>query len=571
MGYSGGAVHPRKLQITVDDRIHSVPFGTEVRALLPPIRRGSVDRPLAAIHNHRLVSLSYDLRGSGDLCWLTMADRTGWDVYRRTACLMMVEAARRLDPDLRLVLHQTHGDGLYHEVRRVGAERSEEIRPPEVRRLCKELEAGMRQLCREDLPIVVHRISVEEAREWMREQGLDDKANLLRTHWESSVRIVSCGGFADLFHAAMADSTGEVRSFRVMPYSTGLLLRVPVRGSVEVRGPARVGQKLFAAHVESRAWIRKLGVANLGQLNALSVSGGVEDLIRVAEGVHEKQLGVIADELSRRRGRIRVVLVAGPSSSGKTTFVKRLDVQLRVNGLRPVALSVDNFFVARSRTPRDESGQLDFECLEALDLKLFNHVLHDLLHYGQATVPRYDFHTGKPTARGSWTTLQLEPDEVLLIEGIHALNPALTPAVPPPQKYKIYISPLTQLSIDDHNRIFTSDTRLIRRITRDRRYRGYSAAQTIHRWPMVRRGEMKHIFPYREQADALFNAALVYEHAVLRNYVERYLLEVDEHDDASQEAYRLLGFLRRVVPVLPDAVPHNSLLREFIGDSAFHY
>ena len=356
-----------------------------------------------------------------------------------------------------------------------------------------------------------------------------------------------------------------------MPYSAGLLLRVPVRGSVKVQGRARIGKKLFAAHVESRAWIRQLGVANLGQLNALCVSGGIEDLIRVAEGVHEKQVARIADEIARRRGRVRLVLVAGPSSSGKTTFVKRLDVQLRVNGLRPVALSVDNFFVPRSCTPRDENGQRDFECLEALDLKLFNHVLHDLLVYGEARVPRYDFHTGRPTARSTWQALHLEPNEVLLVEGIHALNPALTPAVPPSHAFKIYISTLTQLSIDDHNRIFTSDIRLVRRITRDRRYRGYSAADTIHRWPMVRRGEMKHIFPYREQADAIFNSALVYEHAVLRNYVERYLLEIDEHDDASQEAYRLLGFLRRVVPVLPDAVPHNSLLREFIGDSAFHY
>jgi uridine kinase len=558
----GSTVHPRPLQIIVDGR---------VRALLPSVPRGRVDRPLAAIFNRRLVSLSYELRGSGDLAWVTMADRTGWDVYRRTACLMMVEAARRLDPDLRLVLHQTHGDGLYHEVRRVDAERFGEIRPAEVRKLCKALEAGMREICREDLPVVVHRISVEESRDWLREQALEDKVNLLRTHWESSVRMVSCGGFADLFHAAMADATGVIRSFRVVPYSAGLLLRVPVRGSVKVQGPARVGKKLFAAHVESRAWIHKLGVANLGQLNALCVSGGIEDLVRVAEGVHEKQLARIADEIARRRGRVRVVLVAGPSSSGKTTFVKRLDVQLRVNGLQPVALSVDNFFVARARTPRDETGQLDFECLEALDLKLFNHVLRDLLHYGEARVPRYDFHTGKPTSRATWKTQRLAPDEVLLIEGIHALNPALTLAVPLAQKFKIYISPLTQLSIDDHNRIFTSDTRLIRRITRDRRYRGYSAAETIHRWPMVRRGEMKHIFPYREQADALFNSALVYEHAVLRNYVERYLLEVDEHDDASQEAYRLLGFLRRVVPVLPDAVPHNSLLREFIGDSAFHY
>lgn len=564
-------VHPRPIKITVDGQAHVVQPGTEVRELLPRRARDAAHTPIAALYNNRLVSLSYCLRGSGSLRWVSMADRSGWDVYRRTACLLLHEAARRHDPTLRLVLHQTHGDGLYHEIYRIIDDEPVLARPKEVRTLCKVLEASMRQVWRDDLPIVVHRVSVEEAREWLREQGHVDKVKLLRTHWESSVQLVSCGDFVDLFHSPLADTTATVRSFRLVPYSTGLLLRVPVRGSVQVEGRARVGRKLFAAHLESRKWIRQLGVGNLGELNELSVAGGIEDLIRVAEGVHEKQLALIADEIHARRQRVRVVLVAGPSSSGKTTFVKRLDVQLRVKGLRPVALSVDNFFVSRARTPRDEHGQLDFECLEALDLALFNQVLRDLLTRGSARVPRYDFVAGQPTPPSTWKSLHLEPDQIVLIEGIHGLNPGLTQAVSPRQKFTIYISPLTQLSIDDHNRIFTSDMRLIRRITRDRRYRGYSAAETIRRWPAVRRGEMRNIFPYREQADALFNSALVYEHAVLRNYVQRFLLEVPQDDEAFTEAYRLHSFLRRVVPVLPDAVPHNSILREFIGDSAFHY
>jgi uridine kinase len=561
----------RSLTLKVDGKTHVVPPATPVRDLLPKLPAGSLDVPLAALFDSRLVSLSYELRGSGTLRWVTMADRNGWDVYRRSACLMLHEAARRVDPTLRLVLHQTHGDGLYHEAWRRSGAGVRVVTRREFPKLCERLEAAMRALWQENLPIEVHRVSVEEARDWLRRQGHDDKVQLLRTHWESSVQVVSCGGFIDLFHSAHTDTTGVVSAFKIAPYGDGMFLRVPVRGSNKVSGKHRVGRKFFAAHLASRSWIRQLGVGNLGQLNRLSISGGIEDLIRVAESGHEKQLAQIADQIGAQRDRVRVVLVAGPSSSGKTTFVKRLAVQLRVNGLRPVALSVDNFFVQRSCTPRDEQGQLDFECLEALDLALFNQVLSDLLTKGEARVPRYDFHTGRPSRRNSWELLELGPSEILLIEGIHGINPQLTPAVPARQKYKIFISPFTQLSLDDQNRIFTSDTRLLRRITRDRRYRGYSAAETIRRWPLVRRGEMKHIFPFREQADALFNSALVYEHAVICNYAQRYLLEVNERDEAFAEAYRLLGFLRLVVPVLPDAVPHNSLLREFIGDSAFHY
>ncbi|MBW2524744.1 MAG: nucleoside kinase [Deltaproteobacteria bacterium] len=548
-----------------------VPPGTEIRALLPKAKRGPVAAPICALYNNRIVSLSYPMRSGGALRWVTMAERAGWDAYRRSASLMLYEAARRYNPALRLVLHQTHGDALYYDVQGLDQDRAGGASNAVGKKRCQALEAGMRALCREDLPIVVQRISVDEARELLSAQGHEDKLWLLRTHWETSVQIVSCGGFVDLFHSPTAASTGAIRSFRVTPHEEGFLLRVPVRGSAKVRGRPKVGRKLFDTHRRSRAWIGQLGAANLGQLNHLCVSGEIEPLIRVAEGGHEKWLASIADQIASARRRVRVVLVAGPSSSGKTTFVKRLSVQLRVNGLRPVALSVDDFFVPRERTPRDEQGNYDFECLEALDTKLFNEVLQQLLERGEAHVPRYDFHTGKPSPRGTWRKVRLEPDQVVLIEGIHGLNPGLTPAVSANKKFKIYISALTQLSVDDHNRIFTSDTRLLRRIVRDRRYRGYSAAETLRRWPLVRRGEMRHIFPHQEQADVMFNSALVYEHALLRTYAQRYLLEVDERDPAFPEAYRLLGFLRRIVPIFPDAVPQNSILREFVGGSAFSY
>ncbi|MFH2006109.1 MAG: nucleoside kinase [bacterium] len=557
---------PDHLTITIAGRQHRVAPSAQVMTLVPPGRAGALEQPLAAVYNNRLVSLSYPLRSGGELRWVTLADRAGWDLYRRSACLMLYEAALRIDPNLRLVLHQTHGDGLYYEVRRGAGSGA-----PISRQECAALEAGMRALRDEDLAFVVRRISVDEARDLLRDRGHEDKLFLLRTHWETSVRIVSCGGFTDLFHNPVAYTTGAIRSFRVTPYAPGVLLRLPVRTSTKVQGRAQVDRKLFDKLTESRAWSRQLGVENLGQLNALAVAGRIDRLIRVAEGGHEKNIASIADQITARRDRVRLVLIAGPSSSGKTTFVKRLAVQLQVNGIQPVELSVDNFFVARSRTPRDAQGRLDFECLEALDLELFNQVLTELFERGETRVPRYDFHTGKPTRKSGWSTLRLSPEQVVLVEGIHALNPALTPAVTARKKYKIYISALTQLAIDEHNRIFTSDTRLIRRIVRDRRYRGYSAADTLRRWPLVRRGEMRHIFPYQGQSDVMFNSALVYEHALLKNYAERYLLEVDERDEMFPEAYRLLGFLRLIVPILPDDVPHNSLLREFVGGSAFSY
>ena len=287
--------------------------------------------------------------------------------------------------------------------------------------------------------------------------------------------------------------------------------------------------------------------------------------------LHEKKIASIADEIHSRRKHLRIVLIAGPSSSGKTTFSKRLGVQLRVNGIRPVTLSTDDFFVERSRTPRDKNGNLDFESIDALDLELLGDVLNGLLRGEEVSTPVFDFQAGRPKPKEQWRRLKLADDQVLVIEGIHGLNDRLTASVPAEAKFKIYISALTQICIDDHNRIFTSDTRLLRRIVRDRRYRGYSAVDTIARWPSVRRGENRNIFPYQEQADVMFNSALVYEHAVLKPYAERYLLEVPQDHPTFAEAYRLLRFLRLILPVFRDSVPPNSLLREFVGQSVFRY
>jgi uridine kinase len=360
-----------------------------------------------------------------------------------------------------------------------------------------------------------------------------------------------------------------VRGFAVVPYENGLLLRFPRNGDAAHLPPLAPQPKLFAAYRETRRWNELLGLANVGSLNRMCLSGEISEQIRIAEGFHEKKIAGIADLVAQESRRVRFVLVAGPSSSGKTTFIRRLAVQLRVNGIQPVGLSLDNYFLDRDRTPVGADGKPDYEALEALDLELFNAHLAALQRGDEAEMPRYDFVRGKRADRDRWARQRLLPNQVLLVEGIHALNHRLTEAVPEQAKYRVFISALTQLILDDHNRIFTSDTRLLRRIVRDRLFRGHPATRTLEMWSAVRRGEARGIFPFQEEADVIFNSALVYEPAVLRVFAERFLLEVPREHPAYTEAYRLLKFLGWFVPVFPDEVPHTSILREFIGGSAF--
>jgi len=360
-----------------------------------------------------------------------------------------------------------------------------------------------------------------------------------------------------------------VRGFAVVPYEDGLLLRFPRNGDPANLPPLAPQPKLFGAYRETRRWNEVLGVANVGSLNRMCLSGEVSELIRIAEGFHEKKIAAIADAIAAQSRRVRLVLVGGPSASGKTTFIRRLAIQLRVNGIQPVGISLDNYFVDRERTPLDAKGKPDYEALEALDLELFNAHLAALLRGDEVELPRYDFVRGRRTDRDLWQRQRLEPNQVLLVEGIHGLNHRLSESVPEEAKYRVFISALTQLTLDDHNRIFTSDARLLRRILRDRLFRGHPATRTLDMWNSVRRGEARGIFPFQEEADVIFNSALVYEPAVLRVFAERFLLEVPREHPAYTEAYRLLRFLAWFVPVFQDEVPRTSILREFIGGSAF--
>lgn len=552
------------VEVRIKGRTLEVPHGSTVGEVLAAhgLAEAGGQRVLAAIVHERCVDLSFPVGAPTTIVPVDYTSREGVLVYRRTASIVLIEAARQLFPGVRISIGQALGNGYFYELHR-----PEKVTADDLARL----DQRMRELVAQDLPLRIAQVSLGEARERFARLGLPDKQLLLQTWWEPFVPLVRLGEFCDIHHSPVAPSTGYLTSFQLVHQPPGLILRFPPRGRLAPLRPYQHTPKLFKTYRETRAWNEILGVENVGQLNALCIKGEAGELIRVAEGLHEKKVAQIADLIASAADRVKLVLIAGPSASGKTTFSKRLSLQLLVNGIRPVALSMDNFYVNRVDTPRDASGKYDFEAIEAIDLALFNEVLAGLLRGEEVASPRFDFQTGQRRPRDQWQPLRIGPGQVLVVEGIHGLNDRLTPAVPDAQKFKVYVSALTQLCVDDHNRIFTSDSRFLRRIVRDRRYRGYSAAQTIETWPRVRQGEMKHIFPFQEQADVMFNSALVYEQAALRPYAERYLLEVPQDHPSFVDAYRLLKFVSLFVPIFDESVPQISILREFIGGSAFKY
>ncbi len=553
----------RTVVVGYEGERRQVEFGRTVAQFLTSVHGEIPTDVLAALVNRRIVMLDFPLRGLHvDLQAVRLASREGESVARRSASLMLLEAAHELYPEARLAVGQSLGGGYFY--RWIGP-------APVSPQIAASLLRRMEEISAEDRQFVRQVMTLEQAEAVFRANGEDSKLQLLATNRSSTVPVVSCGQVVDIVHGPMAPSTGRIHGFSLVPYQDGLLLRFPRNGDAANLPPLQPQPKLFAAYRETRVWNEVLGVAHVGSLNRLCLSGEIAEVIRVAEGFHEKKIAQIADLVASRRDSVRLVLVSGPSASGKTTFIRRLGIQLRVNGIRPVGLSLDNYFVDRDRTPAGEDGRPDWEALEALDLPLLNEHLAALLHGEEIEVPRYDFVLGRRVARDRWTRLALRRDEVLLVEGIHALNHRLTPAAPEDAKFRVFISALTQLTLDDHNRIFTSDARLLRRIVRDRLFRGHPATRTLEMWGSVRRGEARGIFPFQEEAEVMFNSALVYETAVLKVFAERFLLEVPREHPAYTEAYRLLKFLAWFVPVFQDDVPTTSILREFIGGSAFEY
>jgi uridine kinase len=428
----------------------------------------------------------------------------------------------------------------------------------------------MKALVAQNLPIVRDELPIQQAVQEFRENDDEEKASLLAQSDKRTVAIYQVGDYRNHFHGYMVPSTGYLRWFDLVHYpeGSGFVLHYPRRRAPSELQPFKAVPRLVQVFQEYRQWLDVMDVRNLPALNTAIRDGRIREVVLVAEALQEQRVAAIAGEIARRRDEVGLVLIAGPSSSGKTTFARRLSVQLLANGVHPVALELDNWFVDRERTPRDEQGKHDFESLEAIDVDLFNWQLKRLIAGHTVMLPRFDFHTGKS---GAGETLTITSNHVILVEGIHGLNPKLVPDVEPERIFRVYISPLTQLNLDRHNRLSTTDNRMIRRIVRDAARRGYTAQETIGRWPSVQRGERRWIFPFQEYADVMFNSALVYELALLRQLAEPLLLSVEPGTPERLEADRLFSLLRWFTPFSDDLVPDNSILREFIGGSILEH
>lgn len=534
-----------KVAVGFNGEVYHVVEGTPVAEVLGRIYLQEHEVVGATLNNH-LVSLETPVDGDSLVRAVTPESREGQEILRRTASHVLHLLFRTRFPQFSFVIGQSLLGGYFYEVD--GA--------PDLEAMARELTAGLEELAAQDLPIKRLRVSVEALDRWLPDP-FGCKAKLLKAWALPVVPLVSLDGFVDIQHGPYASSTGCVRGSKVVAYPPGLVLQFP-----NAAVPPRKESVLFRTYRETREWNQLVGVATVGDLNEAILEDRLDQVVRIAEALQEKKIASVADEVVSRRDR--VICVAGPSSSGKTTFVKRLAVQLQVNGVEPVLVSLDDYYRPRSETPRDELGEYDFEALEALNLEQLEQDLAALAEGREVRMPRFDFVRGVPTPQEGWRRLMLKPGQVVLLEGIHALNPRIAQG-----HYRIFVSALTQLVLDEHNRILTSEGRLMRRLVRDRRYRGTSAADTIARWPSVRRGEEEHIFPFQEEADVMFNSTLLYETAVLKPFAWRYLLEVPREHPSRVRAYEMIKFLEWFVPAAPEVVPANSVIREFIGGSGF--
>jgi len=540
-----------------DGRVYEAPAWTPLAAY---VHAAAADQPppfpiVAALIDDELRELTYHIEKDVEVTPLGMDDRDGSRIYRRSLTFLLVAAARELFPEARLsVDHSVTFGGYYCEVER---------RPPFTPEELVRLEAQMREIAAADEPIGKERVPLAEAVAFFRARGDDDVVRLLTYRRKDYLVLYTLRGVRDYFHGYMVPSTGYLRHFALHPYPPGFILRFPPRASLELE-PVVAYPKLMDVFREYGHTLRVLGINSVAALNAAIEAGRTNEIILVAEALHAQRIAEIAAQIAHRRDQMRLVLMAGPSSSGKTTTSKRLAVQLLAHGIRPIAVEMDSYFVDREHTPRDAQGNYDFEALEALDLKLFNQHLLQLMAGEEVTLPKFNFVAGQ---REVGPTIQLGPDQILLVEGIHGLNPRLAPDIAAERVFRIYISALTQLNLDRYNRVPTTDTRLIRRIVRDARTRGYTAADTIARWESVHKGERDYIFPYQENADVMFNSALVYELAALKPLVEPLLLQIEPGKPGHVEAKRLLAFLQWFAPIAADPIPDTSILREFLGKS----
>ena len=539
-----------------DGRVLRGPRGASAAAFLQFIAEDLSAPVVGAVINGELHELTFPVRMESQMEPVTMADADGARIYRRSLTFLLEAAFSGLFPDAALYIdHSVASGGNYCHVR--GRKPLSEVELATV-------EAEMHRLVDADLPFERHEEPVAEAIAYFESRNYPDKVQLLQHRRKPYVTLYSLGGHMDYHHGYMVPSTGYLKWFALSASNSGFTLRFPRRNAPTVLSKIQDFPKLLATFRQYGTWLEKLGIDSVGALDDAIQSGRSREIVLVSEALHEQYIADIARQISERREQARLVLISGPSSSGKTTFSRRLAVQMLALGLSPFALELDSYFVDREKTPKDQSGEYDFESLEALDLAKLGDDLQRLVRGEEVRLPYYDFKAGKQEVGDA---IQLRPGQMLILEGIHGLNPGLIPETLSSHAYRIYVSALTQLNLDRHNRVSTTDSRLIRRIVRDAHERGYTAAQTISRWESVRRGEKQHIFPYQENADVMFNSALAYELSVLRPQAEPLLRQVEYGTPEHIETKRLLAFLEWFLPVDADWIPDNSILREFIGGS----
>ena len=536
-----------------------VPVGSTLEETYKLLGVKMQNPPVIAHVNNKVEGMHFRLYKQKDVEFLDVTSASGLRTYTRSLFFVLCKAAHELWPGCKVWIDIPVSNGYY-----VGLLLGRPVTLDDA----GQLRRRMQEIIDQALPIHRHETTTEEAIRMFGDSGSTSKVKLLQGQGSLYTTYYSLDGYLDYFYGAMLTNTSQLYLFGLEKYYDGLLLRLPSRENPQELGELVMQDKMFGIFKEHHRWQGILGLRTIGDLNEAIQKGYTAQLIQISEALQEKKISQIADEIARRKG-IRLVLIAGPSSSGKTTTCKRLSVQLAVNGIKPVSISLDDYFVDRDKTPRDASGDYDFEHLHALNLPLFNEQLNALFRGEEVELPRYDFPTGRSLMSGK--KLRLGENEVLVIEGIHALNPELTAQIPQDCIYRVYASALTTLLLDSHNYIPTTDNRLLRRIIRDHKYRGVSAVETIRRWPSVRKGENRWIFPFQENADQMFNTAMFFELAVIKRQAEPLLEQVPENCVEYAEAYRLLKFLRYIRPIPEDQIPPTSLLREFLGGSSFEY
>ena len=551
---------PYMRQIIVEGQTLDVKDGTTYLELAKNFQKKFDHDIVLVLENNKMRELFRKVKDGATVAFLTTGQIDGYNTYRRSATLLLLKAiydVEGMEAVRGMKVEFSVSEGYYVSSKKM----------PVDQETLGRIEMRMKELVNENLLIEKHSIPVEEAIEHFTEHGMIDKARLFRFRRSSSVNVYLLDNFEDYYYGYMVPSTGYLKYFKLVPYDEGFVLEFPPRKTPETFGPFKEQHKVFQTLKSSTKWGEILDVGTVGALNEQISAGNIGNIILAQEAIMEKELGNIAEQIAALPDK-KLIMIAGPSSSGKTTFSHRLSIQLMAHGLKPHPIAVDNYFVERVDTPKDENGQYNFECLEAMDIELFNQQMSALLRGEEVYMPTFNFITGTKEYKGN--SLKLGPEDVLVIEGIHCLNDALSYSLPAENKFKIYVSALTQMNIDEHNRIPTTDGRLLRRMVRDARTRGASAQKTISMWPSVRRGEDENIFPYQESADVVFNSALIYELSVLKQYAEPLLFGIKPEEPEYLEAKRLLKFLNYFQGIDSNMIPGNSILREFIGGSFFN-